>query len=158
MSDFYRKYRYKDRDIEKHKKKGNLSTGKDIMRIKKGLKNLLDKDDMKGLIKKAKEVADKTPAKTNQMDRIYSSIVKIQEKLDDTDEEAKKRKNWKRELFTLKPRVIYASARENNLKPLRNHILAFIELIEGELAAEKKTRSFCHFMEAFFTHYKEKEL
>ena len=165
----------KPKNSEKHwkDKKENF---RDI--IKQDLKKLLDENNMTGLIKKAKEVAGKTFSKTNQIRRIYSSVVKIQEQLgienqEQLSSEAKNRA-WQRDLSMLKPRVVYASARDKSLKNLKNHIIAFIELIEAERKNQtqhkekakttkdetdrekKMTEHFCHFMEAFVAYHKEK--
>ncbi|MBC6415581.1 MAG: type III-A CRISPR-associated protein Csm2 [Bdellovibrionales bacterium] len=88
--------------------------------------------------------------------RIYSSVLKIKAQLDNGNKE------WKRELFLLKPRVIYLSSKEKKgtMLSLKNDIVESIEAIkelnEEKQKEEEATKAFCYFMESVVAYHKSK--
>ena len=121
----------------------------------KKLKEWIKCGNTKKLIGHAKSRVQKIKkqVETSQIRRIYGPVVKIQEQLNLNKEDTQ----WKRELFMLKPRVIYASARQKDLEPLREDIVTFIELIENmeeEKERRKAVENFCVFIEAVVAYYK----
>ena len=97
---------------------------------------------------RAKEMAEAN-VKTNQIRRIYGPVIKIQEQLSADDNQ------WERELSMLKPRVVYASAREKQLTPLKEDIVKIINVIENIREDKKKAvKNFCVFMEALVAYHK----
>ena len=131
--------------------KGDPTYGETADR-KKQLKSFIKEGNITELVKFAENTAKKTGAKTNQVRRLYSPVIKIQEQLSMNSDK------WKRELSMLKPRVVYAAARENKLKSLKECILTCIETVE-EIDDENKkksaVKSFCAFMEAVVAYHKK---
>ena len=129
--------------------------------IKTKIEQVLNNNNTRKNIQNAKEVAQdssgKNGVKTNQIRRIYGPVVKIQAQLSSKDKVSNK---WERELSMLKPRVVYAAAREAKLNKLRDYIIAFIEAIEETSSDSKKqewTQHFCNFMEAVVAYHKKYE-
>lgn len=131
----------------------NINNTPNKILIKK-LPEYIKDDNIKEIIKIAEEIVECEEikkVKTNQVRRIYSPVVKIQNQLEGNDG------SWERELFMLKPRVIYAASRESKLNPLKDAILQFIEIIEKENEEKTKkqaVKNFCLFMEAVVAYHK----
>ncbi len=119
----------------------------------KKIREELGKKEIKGLIKKAKELAQNlSPTKASQVRRMYNSVLKTQEQLSEN-----KNEKWERELSMLKPRITYQSKRHKDLQDLTNYIISFISIIEEQKNKEKKetfTEKFCLFMEAVVAYHK----
>ena len=188
MNNTYKKHKnkFKDRDAQGNQYKNtegfNMSkkekSGDSNENLKQELKKDLDKNNMTTLIAKAEKVAKATSSKTNQIRRIYSSVIKIQERLRSSQVRSSQEgenQSWRRDLSMLKPRVVYASAKEKTLKNLKDHIIAFIDLIEEErknqthnnktghtkdktIGEKKMTECFFCFMEAVVAYHKEKSV
>ncbi len=131
--------------------------------IKLKIEQVLNNNNTRKNIQNAKEVAQdssgKNGVKTNQIRRIYGPVVKIQAQLSSKGEDSSK---WNRELSMLKPRVVYAAAREPKLNKLKDYIIAFIEAIEEEASSDSSkkqewTQHFCDFMEAVVAYHKKYE-
>ena len=157
MRDFKNKGRLKMKKRHNSFKGGNMGYNQKNNEEQNQLK--LDKQwiksgNIKKLIDQVEEQAKKIGGvKPHQIRRIYGPVIKIQEQLKANDS----RSQWERELCMLKPRVAYASARETNLKPLKESIFEFIkeiENIEEEVKKKEAVKNFCLFMEAVVAYHK----
>ena len=167
--------RYKKEDWRHQKQKSHREETKLEQWIKKDLPGHIKSkkpEAIKELVKGAKETACAAEkAKTNQIRRLYGPVIKIQERLNSLHRTSGESSGeWERELAMLKPRAVYAAAREKELKLLKEAIVKSIEAIEalgsqgegkdkaaaGEMREAKKTaaKNFCAFMEAVVAYHK----
>ena len=117
-------------------------------------------NQLKKIIQEAKQIAEGIKnVKPSQIRRLYGPVIKIQEQLRSSDSENQDSENqWERELCMLKPRAVYAAAREQKLNPLKEAIVKSAETIEKIAdSSEKKeaAKNFCSFMEAVVAYHKE---
>ncbi len=145
---YYSKNNKYNRSHQNNKKGYQNSNIKDN---KEEIKKALEENNITEIITIARQTAEAIKeVKTNQVRRLYASVVKIQNQMISGDNQ------WERELSMLKPRVIYASAREKNLQQLKSDVINFVEFIEESKKDDKENgaKNFFAYMEAVVAYHK----
>ena len=147
--------------FQKNNKRNSYPNNRDRHRNKVAkIDKLLNENNLREIIELSSEIARKTGSATNQIRRIYSSVIKISELIKQAENEDRSSKLdtlWERELIMLEPRIVYQSARESSLSRLKSEVQSGIKNITKETDIKhkrEKAKNLCHFLEGVVAYHK----